>query len=181
MTARLARVLSIGTPFHVTQRGNARQVVFESDADHWVYLELLKTGCHLDQLSLIGYCLLSNHVHLVTIPQRADSLPRTLKHTHGRYAAYLNARRSASGHVWQGPAWLEMEPFHDRWSAVQWRGYLGGAEPPEQLAAIRRNTHTGGPLGAADFVTGLERTLRRRLSPAKGGRPSKEKADQRQA
>jgi putative transposase len=41
-------------------------------------------------------------VHLVAIPHRTDSLPALLRHAHGRYAAYLNARQGQSGHLWQG-------------------------------------------------------------------------------
>jgi len=45
---------------------------------------------------------MSNHVHLVVIPRHAKSMALALRHTHGRYASYLNARLGASGHVWQG-------------------------------------------------------------------------------
>jgi putative transposase len=100
--ARLPRVVSTDTPHHVTQRGNGRQLVFESDADRLVYLDLLGSQCRLQHLSLIGYCLMANHVHLIVIPRQPGSLALTLKHTHGRYAAYFNARHVASGHVWQG-------------------------------------------------------------------------------
>jgi putative transposase len=50
----------------------------------------------------MGYCLMSNHVHLIAIPRDPDALARTLKQAHGRYATYWNARQSSSGHVWQG-------------------------------------------------------------------------------
>ena len=100
--ARLARVLWPETPYHVTQRGNARRCVFESDNDRLVYLDLLQTHSRLQELSIAGYCLMSNHVHLIAIPRGAESLPLALKHAHGRYAAYFNARHASSGHVWQG-------------------------------------------------------------------------------
>jgi putative transposase len=45
---------------------------------------------------------MSNHVHLVMVPHRAEALAAALKHTHGRYAAYWNAKHGSSGHVWQG-------------------------------------------------------------------------------
>src|ERR1035441_10918274 len=35
---------------------------------------------------------MSNHVHSIVIPIRSDSLFLPLKHTHGPYAAYFNAR-----------------------------------------------------------------------------------------
>ncbi len=100
--ARLPRVVIADVPHHVTQRGNARQVIFGGDPDRLAYLELLRQHCALYRLSLLGYCLMSNHVHLIVIPRTAHSLAQALKHTHGRYAAYWNARQSSSGHVWQG-------------------------------------------------------------------------------
>ncbi len=100
--ARLPRVVVADVPHHVTQRGNARQVIFRSDSYRFIYLELLRQHGELYGLSLLGYCLLSNHVHLIVIPRTAHSLAQALKHTHGRYAAYRNACQSSSGHVWQG-------------------------------------------------------------------------------
>jgi len=90
--ARLARVIAVEVPHHVTQRGNARQFILTSDAERLVYLDLIRNNAALHQLSLVGYCLLSNHVHLIVIPRKADSLALTLKHTHGRYATYWNIR-----------------------------------------------------------------------------------------
>jgi putative transposase len=220
--ARLARVLSVDTPFHVTQRGNARRLVFESDTDRFVYLGLLREHCEVQRLSMVGYCLMSNHVHLVVIPRRPESLPLALKYTHGRYAAYFNARHADSGHLWQGRYYscpldshhfwaalrytelnpvragmvenpvdyqwssaaphcagspdslLEMQPFRDAWQSTEWREYLDQAGALEEAESIRMATHTGRPLGNAEFVSDLERTLRRRLAPQRGGRPPKD-------
>jgi putative transposase len=100
--ARFARVVALDTPHHVTQRGNAQRYILETDSDRLVYLDLLRRHCGLHRLSVVGYCLMSNHVHLIVIPKREDSLRLALKHTHGQYAAYFNARCASSGHVWQG-------------------------------------------------------------------------------
>ena len=97
--ARIARVVALDTPHHVTQRGNARQFILDSDSDRLVYLDLLRHYSGLHHLPLLGYCLMSNHVHLIVIPRQADSLAATLKKTHGRYAAYWNVRHASSGHV----------------------------------------------------------------------------------
>ena len=45
---------------------------------------------------------MSNHVHLVVIPHRAEALGAALKEVHGRYAAYWNVAHACSGHAWQG-------------------------------------------------------------------------------
>jgi putative transposase len=100
--ARLPRVVVADVPHHVTQRGNARQVILSSDADRVTYLELLREYSQLYGLSLLGYCLMSNHVHLIAVPQTLGALSQSLKQAHGRYAAYWNAQQSSTGHVWQG-------------------------------------------------------------------------------
>ncbi|MBZ5597354.1 MAG: transposase [Acidobacteriia bacterium] len=100
--ARFARVVAVDVAHHVTQRGNARQVILGSDADRMIYLGLLRQYAQLHGLALLGYCLMSNHVHLIAVPQTPDGLAQALKQAHGRYASYWNARRSSSGHVWQG-------------------------------------------------------------------------------
>jgi putative transposase len=51
---------------------------------------------------LVGYCLMSNHVHLIVIPADAEGLALSMKHTHGRYASYWNVVHNSSGHAWQG-------------------------------------------------------------------------------
>jgi putative transposase len=42
-----------------------------------------------------------NHVHLIALPQREDSLAILLRRVHGRYAQYYNARDGRAGHLWQ--------------------------------------------------------------------------------
>ena len=190
---------------------------------------LLQCDCSRHGLSVVGYCLMSNHVHLVVVPSRSDSMALALRHIHGRYAAYLNARQTASGHVWQGRfyscpldtphlwatlryternpvrAGIAVEPelyawssasvhcgFPDRyglldltvwrssWTISAWRAFLADTGGDADAEAIRKNTHTGRPLGDAEFVHGLERALCRPLAPKKGGRPSKQTEDSRQ-
>jgi hypothetical protein len=40
--ARLARVVAVDVAHHVTQRGNARQLILASDAERMVYVDLLR-------------------------------------------------------------------------------------------------------------------------------------------
>jgi putative transposase len=118
--ARLARVEALDTPHHVTQRGNARRVIFETDNDRMVYLRLLQQHAKQQHLAILGYCLMPNHAHLIALPQREGSLRGTLRNVHGRYAAYLNARQAASGHVWQGRYYsCAMDEDH-LWTALRY-------------------------------------------------------------
>ena len=99
--ARFARVVAVGAAHHITQRGIDRQRVFFTDADRHTYLDCLGKYCAQARVRILAYCLMSNHVHLVAIPEEPQALGIALRRTHGRYALYLNARRDRSGHLWQ--------------------------------------------------------------------------------
>jgi hypothetical protein len=59
--ARFARVIAVGIPHHITQRGNARRFILQDEADRKVYLDLLRQSTEQHGVALIGYCLMSNH------------------------------------------------------------------------------------------------------------------------
>ena len=99
---RLARAVAVGCRHHITQRGNNRQDVFFVDDDRRVYLELLKEQAEKYGLEVFGYCLMSNHVHIVATPHNEDSLAKAVGRTHFRYTQYINRFHRRSGHLWQG-------------------------------------------------------------------------------
>ena len=118
--ARLPRVVVVDVPHHVTQRGNARQVILCTDTDRVTYLELLREYSQLYRLSLLGFCLMSNHVHLIAVPNTPMALAQSLKQAHGRYASYWNARQQSTGHVWQGRFYsCPLDEFH-LWTALRY-------------------------------------------------------------
>ena len=76
--ARLARIVAVDTPHHVTPWGNkptppkqlrlrrpGRQDVFFADGDRECYMELLREHAERYGLRIMAYCLMTNHVHLV--------------------------------------------------------------------------------------------------------------------
>jgi len=90
-----------GLPHHVTQRGNNRQDVFFTDADREYYIELLGRQCEKFGLVIDGYCLMTNHVHLVATPRAADSLAKGVGRTNLYYTRYINRLHGRCGHLWQ--------------------------------------------------------------------------------
>jgi len=67
--ARLARIAAPGMPHHITQRGNRRMEVFFTEEDRGVYLGLLRTYAARHSFAVYAYCLMTNHVHLVGVPE----------------------------------------------------------------------------------------------------------------
>ena len=147
--ARKARVVAAGVPHHVTQRGNNRQDVFLTDDDRRYYLTVLRDRSQQAGLRLLGYCLMTNHVHLVAIPTRADSLARALGRARSSYAQRFNRRYRRSGHLWQ-----------NRFYSCP----LGASPLLRALAYVDRNAVRAGLVGcAADYPWS---SARAHLTPA---------------
>lgn len=61
---------------------------------------------------------MSNHVHLIAVPAREESLSILFRRVHGRYAQYYNARFGRSGHLWQNRFFACMPGPSHLWSAL---------------------------------------------------------------
>jgi putative transposase len=90
-----------GAPHHITQRGNGRQKAFLSGEDRHFYLATLAASCRRYEITVLGYCLMTNHVHLVAIPARPDSMSGGVGGAHRRYTEYFHRRYRRSGRLWQ--------------------------------------------------------------------------------
>ena len=99
---RIARIVAIGYPHHITQRGNYRQTVFTDNSEYSQYLTWLNEYADKNKLLMLAYCLMPNHVHFVAIPKKEDSLAKTFNTCHMRYSQYFNKRNKIRGHLWQG-------------------------------------------------------------------------------
>src|SRR5271157_1289425 len=89
-------------PHHVTQRGNPKQETFFGEEDYQHYLELMAQFCRAEQVAIWAYCLMPNQVHLIVVPQSAESLRRAIGEAHRRYTRSINFREGWRGHLWQG-------------------------------------------------------------------------------
>ncbi|MCL4469354.1 MAG: transposase [Deltaproteobacteria bacterium] len=99
---RIARAVVKDYPYHVTQRGNYRQPVFEVEDDFLRYKVWLKEYSQKYRLKVSAYCLMSNHVHFVCVPLADDALARTFNTLHMRYSRYFHNKKGLKGHLWQG-------------------------------------------------------------------------------
>ncbi len=100
--ARIARVVVPNIPHHITQRGNRRMDTFFSEADYREYLYLMAEWCNRCKVQVWSYCLMSNHVHLIVVPETEDGLRRAIGEAHRRYTRYINFQKGWKGYLWQG-------------------------------------------------------------------------------
>ncbi len=99
---RAARIVIPDFPHHITHRGNNKQPVFFSRDNYYEYLNFLRRQCELSDVQIIGYCLMTNHIHLILIPSRVDSLSSAVGKAHANYTQFINRTQDSSGHLWAG-------------------------------------------------------------------------------
>jgi putative transposase len=99
--ARIARVVIPGSPHHVINRGNRRQIVFFSQSDKKFFCDSLKLECDKAGISIWAYCLMDNHFHLIAVPETEDALAKGIGETDRRYSLFINIRNDWKGHLWQ--------------------------------------------------------------------------------
>jgi putative transposase len=56
--------------------------------------------CREEGVAIWGYCLMPNHVHLVS--ESKDGLRRAVGEAHRRYTSRINRREQWTGYLWQG-------------------------------------------------------------------------------
>src|SRR5262249_45529203 len=95
---RIARVVIVDAPHHITQRGIRRSPVFLDESDRQTYLSLFLNNSRRFSLKVLAYCLMTNHVHFVAVPRRTDSIWKTFHLSHSIYSAVFNRKYGTSGH-----------------------------------------------------------------------------------
>jgi REP-associated tyrosine transposase len=132
---RMPRAVLPGVAHHLTQRGVDRQDVFFSDAGRHMCLHLISWAAEHYGITVLGYCLMTNHVHWVVIPADAQSLARAFGWAHGRYSQHVNTALLRSGHFWQNRFFSCALDERHTWAAVRYvernpvrAGLVGHAE-----------------------------------------------------
>jgi len=100
--ARLSRIVVPGYPHHVTQRGVRSMNVFHEESDRREYLGMLGEEIARHGVSVLVWCLMTNHVHFVAVPHREDSLARGFGRAHWRYTRMKNFAAGVRGYLFQG-------------------------------------------------------------------------------
>lgn len=96
------RELSESGLYHVTQRGNAHGIIFETDEDRRTFLRIVKRYQEELGFRVLAWCLMDDHVHIVLDIADAD-ISSTMQHIEAAYVTYFNKRTRREGHLFQGP------------------------------------------------------------------------------
>lgn len=126
-----------GNYYHIFQRGNHKDVVFREVPDRVRFLSKLEEFCDRDELTLVAFCLMDNHYHLVLRQDGEQPISRTMRSLLQGYAQYYNTRYGTVGSLFQGrfQSVLIDHPLYNPW----------------HLARVTRYVHRN-PLPFTDFT-----------------------------
>jgi len=89
--------------------------VFLEEVDYLRYLGILAHYARQFCLGIEAYCLMTNHIHIVGIPEHKDSIGKVFRDCHWNYAAEFNEKYGKVGHLWQArPFSSVLDETHER-------------------------------------------------------------------
>ena len=98
---RLPRPTGDDLIYHAINRGSNRADVLGPDGERDMFLgDLARTKARYP-FALFGYCLMSNHFHLLLKPAPGQSISRILQSLTVAHTWRHHRRQGTSGHVWQ--------------------------------------------------------------------------------
>jgi putative transposase len=88
--------------YHALNRGNNREAVFFAAQDYLTFLKALAQTQQCYPFRLFGYCLMTNHFHLLLSPESRQSISRILQSLTIAHTWHYPKAQETVGHVWQG-------------------------------------------------------------------------------
>ena len=152
---RTARERSKSGIYHVMLRGTNRQEIFHDDEDCIRLFETLERYKKKSELKVYGWCLMSNHIHLL-LQEGKEELAATMKRIGVSFAWYYNWKYKTTGHLFQDRyksekiednkyllavvRYIHQNPFkagqvkcHDEWKWSSCQSYYGIDSYPNSL------------------------------------------------
>src|SRR4051794_21492495 len=153
--ARARRIVEPGGIYHVAPRGNDGRTIFLDDHDRESHLSLLGRVAVRHRWTIYGYCLMTNHTHvLIQVPEA--TLSNGMQQLLSGYSRRWNERHGHSGHLFrnrftsrQGETqshllaavrYIDLNPVRaglvsapEAWRWSSYRAHVGLVHPPAFL------------------------------------------------
>jgi len=97
---RSVRLQIAGGIYHVTTRGNRRQLIYAAEADYGFYCHLLASCVRRLGWRCHAFCLMPNHYHLL-LETPEPNLSAGMQRLNGVYAKWFNEANGFEGHLFE--------------------------------------------------------------------------------
>lgn len=99
--ARPLRIEYDGALYHITSRGNERNLIYREEEDYNKFLEILSELPQRYSILIHGYVLMGNHYHLLIETPKAN-ITTVMHYLNTKYTVYFNRKYKRDGHLFQG-------------------------------------------------------------------------------
>jgi REP element-mobilizing transposase RayT/phage antirepressor YoqD-like protein len=99
--ARTARKHLDGKYFHVMVQGIAKENIFPDDNSKGYYLRCLDKSADKKSISILGFCVMDNHTHLLLTAENISVIAQYMKIVNSEYARYYNNENDRVGYVFR--------------------------------------------------------------------------------
>jgi putative transposase len=154
--SRPLRLEFAGALYHITSRGNGRNLIYFQDDDFELFLQSLANVCERYNWVVHAYCLMSNHYHLLVETPDAN-LSQGMRQLNGVFTQSMNRKHHRVGHLFQGrykailvdkdayllelcryivlnPVRANMVSTPEEWPWSSWHRMLGNVKSPVWLS-----------------------------------------------
>ena len=111
--ARALRIEYPGAVYHITSRGNKKDLIFLNSKDRFDFFSTFNSVVNLHNWICHAYCLMDNHYHLL-IETPDGNLSDGMRDLNSNYTQAFNKTHSTVGHLLQGrfkSFVIEKEPY----------------------------------------------------------------------
>ncbi len=88
--------------YHIYNRGHNKQTIFHDVKDYRRYLKRLGEYLKKHKVTLLAFCLMPNHIHLLLRQDDDELIDKFIHRLHTAYTMYFNKKYEKVGAVFQG-------------------------------------------------------------------------------
>lgn len=114
---RTFRKMSEYNLYHIVLKGNNSQQIFYDDYDYRIFLNILKDTCDKYKVSIIAYCLMNNHVHLM-LKDNENNIATMFKAFGASFVYRYNKKYDRTGGIFNGRYYSKAVNDNEYFSAL---------------------------------------------------------------
>ena len=99
--ARKARNYHLPDFYHIMVQGDEKKFIFEKDYCKDKYIYLLKRNAFRNDVKIIAYCIMDNHVHVLIYSKEQCRISKMMSQCNTSYGLFFSKERGNVGHVFR--------------------------------------------------------------------------------
>lgn len=99
--ARNARDYHLADFYHIMVQGDERKFIFNKSNYKDKYIYLLKRNAFRNDIKIIAYCVMDNHVHILVHAKEQERMSKMMLQCNTSYGIFFSKERGNIGHVFR--------------------------------------------------------------------------------